>query len=377
MRSKFVLATAVASVLSCAVTEAAHAGTVRALDVAQAGIGRAQTDAGSDARTRDARSSFSPGGNAEEPSDGRYLPSARENFELVGKFDVPNVFDGQIADVAMHKGWAYLNSWDDPQCQRGGVYVVDARDPANPKPGPFLPAVAPYYHGEGAHALSLSTPQFTGDLLAVNNETYSAACGGPNKTGGGFDLYDVSNPADPKVLVQVAGDRGGDGVLEPQDQARPNSYHSVFVWQDGPRAYLVGVDNTELADVDVFDITDPRAPEQIGDYNLAQRFPQILDGLGNGRQVFHHDVVVKRIGGRSSSPTRTSPAPTPCSGSRPPRATPTRASTPSTTSSSWPRTRTSRRSAARSPPRTARGPGPRSRWPRATRPRSRRCRTRR
>jgi hypothetical protein len=298
MRSKFVLATAVAGVLSCAVTEAAHAGTVRALDVAQAGIGRAQTDAGSDARTRDARSSFSPGGNAEEPSDARYLPAGRENFELVGKFDVPDVFDGQIADVAMHKGWAYLNSWDDPECRRGGVYVVDARDPANPKPGPFLPAVAPYYHGEGAHALSIATPQFTGDLLAVNNETYSAACGGPNKTGGGFDLYDVSNPADPKVLVQVAGDRGGDGVLAPQDQARPNAYHSVFVWQDGPRAYLVGVDITELADVDVFDITDPRAPEQIGDYNLDLLFPQILDGLGLGAQAFHHDVVVKRIGSR-------------------------------------------------------------------------------
>jgi hypothetical protein len=304
---------------------------------------------------------------------------------------VPGVFDGQIADVAMHKGWAYLNSWDDPECRRGGVYVVDARDPANPKPGPFLPAVAPYYHGEGAHALSIATPQFTGDLLAVNNETYSAACGGPNKTGGGFDLYDVSNPADPKVLVQVAGDRGGDGVLAPQDQARPNAYHSVFVWQDGPRAYLVGVDITELADVDVFDITDPRAPEQIGDYDLAELFPQILEGLGYGSQVLHHDVVVKRIGDRVVMKADywdagyvqldvTDPrAPHahhghglrpagPADGLRPARGQrPTRASSRGTTSSCWPPTRTSRRSGPRSPPPPGRAPASWSRSAEATR----------
>jgi hypothetical protein len=153
------------------------------------------------------------------------------------------VEDGQIADVAMHKGFAYLMSWDDPDCERGGVHVVDATDPARPQEAGFIPAVKPYYHGEGAHAVSLATPAFTGDLLAVNNETYSADCGGEDKTGGGFDLYDVSNPRDPKVLVQVAGDKSPDGSLaQSADPAeRPKSYHSVFVWQDGPRAYLVGV----------------------------------------------------------------------------------------------------------------------------------------
>jgi len=35
------------------------------------------------------------------------------------------------------------NSWDDPQCQKGGFYVVDIRDPATPKPGPFVPARRP------------------------------------------------------------------------------------------------------------------------------------------------------------------------------------------------------------------------------------------
>ena len=38
---------------------------------------------------------------------------------------------------------------------------------------------------------------------------------------------------------------------------------------------------------------------QVGDHDLVELFPQILDGeQGNGGAVFHHDVVVKHIGGR-------------------------------------------------------------------------------
>lgn len=252
------------------------------------------------------RSQFSATTGA--PSTQPGLPGARENFEVVSKLEPKgpggafgDVEDGQIADLAVHKGFAYLNSSDDADCKRGGVHVVDVNDPANPKETGFIPAIQPYYHGEGAQALSIATPQFTGDLLAVNNETYSAVCGGLVKGGGGFDLYDVSDPKDPKVLVQIAGDKSPDGSLEQSTApaVRPKSYHSVFVWQDGPRAYLVGVDNTELADVDIFDITDPKRPAQIGDYDLVERFPEILEGEeGNGGNVFSHDAVVKRIGGR-------------------------------------------------------------------------------
>src|SRR5918992_241506 len=38
----------------------------------------------------------------------------------------------------------------------------------------FIPAQFPYYHGEGAHVVSVNTPQFQGDILAVNNETYGS-----------------------------------------------------------------------------------------------------------------------------------------------------------------------------------------------------------
>ena len=152
----------------------------------------------------------------------------------------------------------------------------------------------------------LDVPGFKGDILAVNDETYGSNltlddpdCAPADKTGGGFDLYDVSDPANPVTLVQGAGDRDPDNDPETPERAFGNSYHSVFVWQDGPRAYLVASDNVELTDVDIFDITDPENPVQVGDHDLVELFPEIMDGeQANGQLVLHHDMVVKQIGGK-------------------------------------------------------------------------------
>ena len=262
-----------------------------------------------------------PGGGSEQgapspihhgPAEG-HLPPTQENLELVGRLSPTGAFGdvepGQLADVAVHKGYAYLNSWDDPQCERGGTYVIDIRNPAAPREVAFIPARFPYYHGEGAHVVSVNTPAFQGDVLAVNNETYGSNVGlsppncglaqAPSTQFGGFDLYNVTNPENPVPLVVAAGDRDHDNNPATAERAAPNSYHSVFVWQDGPRAFLVGTDNIELTDVDIFDITNPGAPVQVGDFDLVQRFPQILNGENTRDQTYlHHDVVVKQIGGR-------------------------------------------------------------------------------
>jgi hypothetical protein len=244
------------------------------------------------------------------PTEG-HLPPTQQELEVVGKLEPTGAFGdvqpGQIADLAVYKGYAYLNSWDNPDCERGGTYVVDIRNPAQPREAGFIPAQFPYYHGEGAHVVSINTPAFQGDVLAVNNETYGSNlalnndCGLPDPPDtqfGGFDLYNVTNPENPVPLVVAAGDRDEDNDGVPELPA-PSSYHSVFVWQDGPRAFLVASDNIEQTDVDIFDITNPRAPVQVGDFDLDQRFPQILNGeQAFGQNVFHHDVVVKHIGGR-------------------------------------------------------------------------------
>jgi hypothetical protein len=244
-------------------------------------------------------------GHQHGTSDG-HLPPTQQAMRLVGEIEPTRAFGDilpeQIADVSVHKGYAYLNSWDNPDCERGGTYVIDIRDPRRPKEVGFIAAPQPFYHGEGAQALSINTRFFKGDILAVNDETYGSnlvagPCAPTDKTGGGFDLYDVSDPRHPTPLALGAGDRspGSSTVQNPNDPFA-NSYHSVFAWQDGRQAYLVASDNIEFSDVDIFDITDPRNPVFITDLDLLEAFPAIANEPGFGGAIFNHDMVVKRVG---------------------------------------------------------------------------------
>src|SRR5215217_6634621 len=130
---------------------------------------------------------------------GDHLPGSSENVELIGELEplVPfgEIVPGQIADLAVYKDFAYLNSWNEPTCTKGGFYAVDIRDPRHPQQVAFEPALEGRYHGEGAHVITVDTKTFTGDLLAVNNEF----CTDAPTAGGGFDLYDVTDPAHPAV----------------------------------------------------------------------------------------------------------------------------------------------------------------------------------
>jgi hypothetical protein len=246
----------------------------------------------------DAPSFFSGEGAHQHGGDHGHLPASRSNVELVGSLEPSAVFgpivEGQIADLSVYKDYAYLNSWSEPTCSKGGIYIVDVSNPRRPADtGVFLPALSKNYHGEGAHVISVSTRDFTGDLLAVNNETCAST-----EVGGGFDLYDVSDPRNPRVLVQGAGDFGGEGQMSGPG-TKANEYHSVFLWKDDGKVYLVGTDNEEFHDVDIFDVTNPRAPKPVSETDMLASFPQIAEATPPyGNEVFNHDMVVKEIGGR-------------------------------------------------------------------------------
>jgi hypothetical protein len=267
------------------------------------------------------RSAFSPTANFSAlqhgPTDD-HLPPTSSNVELVGKLEMNTpanlrapgtegdaVVPGQIADLAVYKNYAYLNSWNEPTCQRGGTFIVDISNPASPQQVGFLPALPNRYHGEGAHVVTLNTPAFQGDVLAVNNEQYNDCTDDNDPNGyGGFDLYDVTNPRSPRTLVQGIGDTGDEGELVGANPTA-NSSHSTFVWQGKDRrAFVVFVDNIELHDVDIFEITDPSNPRPVAEYDLvevadSQGF-DIVDngGLGGAADIFLHDMVVKEINGR-------------------------------------------------------------------------------
>ncbi len=236
-------------------------------------------------------------GGGQHPGAGGHLPGSIANVELIGQVTIEGVTPGQIADVGTLGDFAYLGKFDDGTCEEtvaepggeyvGGAYVVDISDPRHPQEVGFIPTANGSYTGEGVQALSIKTKRFRGDILVLNNEI----CGDSGEQIGGFSLFDVTNPLAPVTLVQGAGDTDPGGVL-----SAANTIHSAFAWQQGKSAYVVIVDNEELLDVDIFNITDPRNPVQIAETGLDD-WPDAQEPLALGDTTFLHDVVVKKVRG--------------------------------------------------------------------------------
>lgn len=275
----------------CAVTTALSlTGAGVAFAAATSGGTPTSTDGAADSAVVASHANHKHGGQ-----DG-HLTGTSSGLRLIGQARVNDAETGRVADVGVHRGHAYLTAFDDGDCTKGGVYVFDVRDPAAPKQIAFVRAANGSYAGEGSQALALSTEKWSGDLLAFNNETCTANSGqGQVKSKGGITLVDVSNPKTPVVLADGVGDPGPDGVA--------HTVHSVFVWQPtgSGKAYAAAVDNEESTDVDILDITDPRAPRLVAEYDLDTYFTgrqDINDAVKGSSESFLHDMVVKEVGGR-------------------------------------------------------------------------------
>jgi len=218
-----------------------------------------------------------------------HLPPSNANVDLVGKLKVSDVVPGWVTDIATYRDTAYLGAWNtrcgETPSVSGGFWVIDIKDPTNPRELKFVSAPPGTYQTEGLHAFRMTTPAFTGDVLAVSNETCDD--GGQ----GGISLYDVTNPANPVPLKIGFGDT--------QDTAPfAHDSHSVFAWDAGDKAYAVFVDNFEqgTGDVDIADITDPRNPVLISEKGLDD-WPAAQDNLAFGGSPNNHDMIVRRVEG--------------------------------------------------------------------------------
>jgi hypothetical protein len=217
------------------------------------------------------------------------VPAREEGLKLVGRFDLGGKLggEGRVADVSAKGNYAYLTMFYEPTCGRGGVQIVDIGDPTSPKAVGYVPSHVDTYSGEGSQVVTLNTPSFKGDLLVYQNEW----CPGTTNGVGGISLVDVTNPQQPKKLVEGAGDF----TVKGKAQTKANETHSAFAWQDGSKAYVVLVDDEEATDVDILDITNPSRPKLISETDLTAQTEQ-PPGAVHGDAVFLHDMVVKKIG---------------------------------------------------------------------------------
>ena len=230
------------------------------------------------------------------PTEGHLLGTGESGkIELVDFVELTQTPE-LVADVTVSPDGetAYLANWGEPDCEGpetggqtspdAGAWVVDIsgvdEGGADPEVVGFIPSHQDTRPGEGMQVVTITTAQFSGDVLVMNNEE----CGKNSK--GGVSLWDVTNPLKPKKLSENFGDRGGPDT---------NEIHSAFAWDAGDNAYVVMTDNEEDADVDILDITNPHRPRLIAelnlnDFNVTQPDLGLIDS-------FLHDMVVKQIDG--------------------------------------------------------------------------------
>jgi hypothetical protein len=141
--------------------------------------------------------------------------------------------------------------------------------------------------------------EYAGRQLFIHqNETCDAELAeatGKQRFLGGVNIWDVTDPTNPELLVEHAGDMD---FPDGSPRRNPTTVHSAYGWNshlDG-KVYAVLVDNEEFTDVDILDITDPTDPVMVNDtLDLVELFEVNQPGMN---QVFNHDMMVYRKGER-------------------------------------------------------------------------------
>lgn len=223
-------------------------------------------------------------------NDGHIPPNVNYGFTVRGRNVLKGVTDGKYTDVWTHKGYAYVGSFETPDCDTDGVYVVNIAD-----------TIADYDAGiepDPSDLIQIQSPVATrvNDIKAITigNTEVLITTEEPCDTGGsgGISLWDVTDPTTPTPLKESFQQFSG-GV------------HNTFPWRaSNGRTYLIGVANTfDGKDVPLYDITDPANPSYLGSTGYADWVADgdITDGqfeTGSYPILNNHDISVENINGR-------------------------------------------------------------------------------
>jgi hypothetical protein len=201
--------------------------------------------------------------------------------------------DGKLnstADVYVHKGFAYTGTHTKGGGE-GGVRVWDLKDPDNPKEVAAFADDIPGTWQEKVIVKRVNTKHFKGDLAVVSVQQLDTH--NPDSVGG-FLLYDVTNPYQPKKLGFWALDKKVRGTHElylTVQNGRPlvltaNPYADYYTHGEEKDFQLVDVSNpAEPQTLYQFDPRSlPEVPEDFDGYNW-------IDKHGKTRAVFNHSTM--------------------------------------------------------------------------------------
>jgi hypothetical protein len=225
-----------------------------------------------------------------------YLPATRATA-VVGTFD-PG--DGFAAGVWVHDGMAYLGTWGRPQaCPASGVRIIDVVDPAVPELVGALATGAefPETDTDSVWVGAVATEAFAGDIAVIA----VSLCDNRERNRGrvgfrGLAIYDVTNPTAPLLLSTLpSGDRT-QGVHEIDVVTRDDGRVLVAATVMQSLIHTEGLQG----DVRLVDITDPRKPIELADWDLRRDgSPAYLDTIeADGEEQLHAHSVAFASGGK-------------------------------------------------------------------------------
>lgn len=220
--------------------------------------------------------------------------SASPELAVTGQLSASDmgILGENVTDVWAYGNYAYLGTFDDQVCSLDftGIHVVDISDPETPEKVAFIPA-KPGTRNNDVKVAHIETKHFNGEILVASNES----CGSPfvprlhsNGVGGppgqnGVTIWDVSNPAKPRVLKQNF--LGFD-------------VHNTFIWQQSDNAYMMVVDDENIQDVHIIDLTKPQSPKEIVATGRLDWPDDIAAEFGDTAGIFLHDIWVQHNGDR-------------------------------------------------------------------------------
>jgi hypothetical protein len=234
--------------------------------------------------------------------DGHLAANVNYGFNVIGRDTLAGETDGLYTDVWSHKGYAYIGTFQEPTCSRAGVFIVDIGDAIDNYGGGLNDGAvvaeiksAPNTRVNDVKVHTVTFQNKTRDVLILTEEKCGALNGkGTRQKGqGGISLYDVTDPAAPFAIKQHFLD---------------TEIHNTYSWtpEDG-NSYLLAVDDINLDDVIVVDITRPQSPKEVGRTGIGEwvggsTFPEIADDGQLFTGVFAapllHDIWVDQIDGQ-------------------------------------------------------------------------------
>jgi len=206
-----------------------------------------------------------------------------DDFTIVGHADLG--LTDTNGDVWVHKNHAYVGTWADP-CNGLGVKIIDISNPANPVMIGRAAGI-PGTSAEDVVVRSISTPTFTGDLLAAGIQRCDFENPALDDDQFGVDLWNVTNPASPQHIGHFGLTNGGGGV------------HELDLFQRGQNAYVLAAtpgsewfDPVPTGEFRIVDVTNPSAPAQVGVWGARAEglSPGPFYGQGSFGSMFDHSA---------------------------------------------------------------------------------------